>query len=104
MKIAALKIKTIILIGEVKDMRLRKRVKVLEGMVSDLIRKNETLQDRLNDLEEEFDTLIEPVVEAFEEVNGRESKAPTEKENKNELDYKGVIDEWLNGSANGTNK
>lgn len=83
MKIAALKIKTIILIGEVKDMRLRKRVKVLEGKVAD------------------FENLLKPVLEAFEKM---ENSASTEKENKNELDYKGVIDEWLNGSANGTNK
>lgn len=82
----------------------KKRIKELENKVASLVRTVETLQGRLDDLEEEFDTLIEPVVEAFEEVNGRESKAPTEKENKNELDYKGVIDEWLNGSANGTNK
>ena len=74
----ALKIKTIILIGEVKDMRLRKRVKVLEGKVAD------------------FENLLKPVLEAFEKL---ENSAPTEKENKNELDYNDLINEYLNGKA-----
>lgn len=74
----ALKIKTIILIGEVKDMRLRKRVKVLEGKVAD------------------FENLLKPVLEAFEKM---ENSASTEKENKDELDYNDLINEYLNGKA-----
>lgn len=74
----ALKIKTIILIGEVKDMRLRKRVKVLEGKVAD------------------FENLLKPVLEAFEKM---ENSASTEKENKDKLDYNDLINEYLNGKA-----
>ena len=59
-------------------MRLRKRVKVLEGKVAD------------------FENLLKPVLEAFEKL---ENSAPTEKENKNELDYNDLINEYLNGKA-----
>ena len=91
-----MKIKTIILIGEEKDMRLRKRVKVLEGMVADLVRQNGTLQGRIEDLEDSVDNLLKPVLEAFEKM---ENSASTEKENKDELDYNDLINEYLNGKA-----
>ena len=90
----ALKIKTIILIGEEKDMRLRKRVKVLEGMVADLVRQNETLQGRIEDLEDSVDNLLKPVLD-----EKMENSASTEKENKDELDYNDLINEYLNGKA-----
>lgn len=68
----------------------KKRIKELENTVASLVRTVETLQGRIEELEDDFEKM--------------ENSASTEKENKNELDYKGVIDEWLNGSANGTNK
>ena len=77
-------------------MRLRKRVKVLEGMVADLVRQNGTLQGRIEDLEDSVDNLLKPVLEAFEKM---ENSAPKETNKSDELDYKGVIDEWLNGKA-----
>ncbi len=79
----------------------KKKIKELENTVASLVRTVETLQGRIEDLEESLDDLLKPVLEAFEKM---ENSASAEKENKNELDYKGVIDEWLNGSANGTNK
>lgn len=77
-------------------MRLRKRVKVLEGMVADLVRQNETLQGRIEDLEDSVDSLLKPVLEAFEKL---EDTASTEKENKDQLDYNDLINEYLNGKA-----
>ena len=73
----------------------KKRIKELENTVASLVRTVETLQGRIEDFEESLDNLLKPVLEAFEKM---ENSASTEKENKNELDYKGVIDEWLNGS------
>ena len=90
----ALKIKTIILIGEDNDMRLRKRVKVLEGMVADLVRQNETLQGRIEDLEDSVDSLLKPVLEEFEKINAAEREK--QKNDENEA-YSTVMDEWLNG-------
>ncbi len=76
-------------------MRLRKRVKVLEDTVADLVRKNEAIQGRLDELEDEFDNLLKPVIEAFE---GLENNAPTGAENEGELEYKDIINEWMNGA------
>ena len=73
----------------------KKKIKELENTVASLVRTVETLQGRIEDFEESLDNLLKPVLEAFEKM---ENSASTEKENKNELDYKGVIDEWLNGS------
>ena len=77
-------------------MRLRKRVKVLEGMVADLVRQNETLQGRIEDLEDSVDSLLKPVLETFDKM---ENSVPSEKENKDELDYNDLINEYLNGKA-----
>ena len=77
-------------------MRLRKRVKVLENTVASLINTVETQKGRIEDLEDSVDNLLKPVLEAFEKL---ENSAPTEKENKDELDYNDLINEYLNGKA-----
>lgn len=76
----------------------KKRIKELEKTVASLIKTVEAQKGRIEDLEDSVDNLLKPVLEAFEKL---ENSAPTEKENKDELDYQGVIDEWLNGSTKG---
>lgn len=78
-------------------MRLRERVKVLKSIVVDLVRKKEVLEGRMNELEDEFENLLKPVLEAFEK---QENNAPTGVENSDKPDYNDLINEYLNGKEN----
>ena len=74
----------------------KKRIKELEKTVASLIKTVEAQKGRIEALEDSVDNLLKPVLEAFEKL---ENSASTEKENKDELDYNDLINEYLNGKA-----
>ena len=73
----------------------RKKIKELEAKIAYLMSENE-LQKMKNDIYKRDIETLERKVEIVEN-NQKPLHTPFEKDDENELEYKDVLDQWLNG-------